>query len=151
MVKHRICEHGRRLTLCKECGGGSICEHGRRRPLCKECNGRQICEHGRVRSKCKECRGSRAAQKRRRAEAPPTAPKRAAKRRRRPFVWPNGAPPGVPVTAAAGTAAIGPSEDQVGSASGPGAGPAAEAPRKLTRYEAMWTDCDPALWEYVVV
>jgi hypothetical protein len=26
-----------------------------------------------------------------------------------------------------------------------------EAPRKLTRYEAMWTDCDPALWEYVVL
>jgi hypothetical protein len=36
----------------------------------------------------------------------------------------------------------------VGSA---GASDATEAPRKPTRYEAMWTDCDPALWEYVVV
>ena len=25
------------------------------------------------------------------------------------------------------------------------------ASTKLTRFEAMWTDCDPELWEYVVV
>jgi hypothetical protein len=36
-------------------------------------------------------------------------------------------------------------------ADGPAAGIVAEAPRKPTRYEAMWTDCDPALWEYVVM
>ena len=49
------CEHGRRRTRCKECGGGSFCEHGRRRSYCKECGGSGICEHGRVRSVCKEC------------------------------------------------------------------------------------------------
>ena len=32
-----------------------VCEHGRRRSGCKECGGSQICEHGRERSKCKEC------------------------------------------------------------------------------------------------
>ena len=26
-----------------------------------------------------------------------------------------------------------------------------EAPTKLSRWEAMWTDCDPAQWEYIVV
>jgi hypothetical protein len=47
----------------------------------------------------------------------------------------------VPVTAATG-----------GSEGGSGsAGAAGSEPRKPTRYEAMWTDCDPALWEYVVV
>ena len=30
-VGHRICEHGRHRSYCKECGGASICEHGRRR------------------------------------------------------------------------------------------------------------------------
>jgi hypothetical protein len=52
----RKCEHGRRRTNCKECGGGSICEHGRERSKCKECGGSQICEHGRERCKCKECK-----------------------------------------------------------------------------------------------
>ena len=56
---HQICEHGRRRSHCKECGGGSqICEHGRRRSICKECGGSQICEHGRERSQCKECGGA---------------------------------------------------------------------------------------------
>ena len=54
----RKCEHGRRRTNCKECGGGSICEHGRERSKCKECGGSQICEHDRVRYNCKECGGS---------------------------------------------------------------------------------------------
>ena len=52
-----ICEHGRRRSECKECGGSGICEHGRRRSQCKECGGSGICEHGRVRSQCKECGG----------------------------------------------------------------------------------------------
>ena len=51
------CEHGRRRTLCKDCGGGSICEHGRRRSICKDCGGSGICEHGRQRSTCKDCGG----------------------------------------------------------------------------------------------
>ena len=50
-----ICEHGRQRSKCKECGGSSICEHGRRRSQCKECGGASICEHGRRRSRCKEC------------------------------------------------------------------------------------------------
>ena len=64
-VKHRsnckvciACPHGRRRSLCKECGGSGICEHGRERHQCKECGGASICEHGRQRSKCKECGGS---------------------------------------------------------------------------------------------
>jgi hypothetical protein len=53
-----ICEHGRVRRQCKECGGSSICEHGRQPSNCKECGGSGICEHGRVRSTCKECGGS---------------------------------------------------------------------------------------------
>ena len=52
------CPHGRKRSICKECGGSSICEHGRQRSRCKECGGGSICEHGRERSKCKECGGS---------------------------------------------------------------------------------------------
>ena len=52
------CEHGRRRSMCKECGGASVCEHGRRRSQCKECGGKGICEHGRLRSQCKECGGA---------------------------------------------------------------------------------------------
>ena len=51
----QICEHGRRRSQCKECGGSSFCEHGRQRSYCKECGGSQICEHGRRRYDCKEC------------------------------------------------------------------------------------------------
>jgi hypothetical protein len=29
--------------------------------------------------------------------------------------------------------------------------PEAPTAAKLTRWEAMWTDCDPEQWEYVVV
>ena len=49
-----ICEHGRRRSDCKECGGSQICEHGRQRSLCKECGGASICEHGRRRSRRKD-------------------------------------------------------------------------------------------------
>jgi len=52
------CEHGKRKTICKECGGGSICEHGKQKSVCKECGGGSICEHGRQKSRCKECGGS---------------------------------------------------------------------------------------------
>ena len=31
------CEHNKRKSRCKECGGSSICEHNRRRSQCKEC------------------------------------------------------------------------------------------------------------------
>ena len=53
------CEHGRRRSRCKECGGSGICEHGRERSQCKECGGSGICEHGRRRSACKECNKDR--------------------------------------------------------------------------------------------
>ena len=141
MGKPVICEHGRRLAYCKECGGSQICEHGRQRTRCMECGGGSICEHGKLRYRCKECRSrdaaeratsSRKGQKRSLHKA---SPKRGTKRKRR--MWPCGAPPGVPVTA----------DGAGGSAGGTGG----EAPRKLTRFEAMWTDCDPALWEYVLV
>ena len=50
---HGPCEHGVKYrSHCKVCGA---CPHGRRRSLCKECGGGSICEHGRQRSKCKEC------------------------------------------------------------------------------------------------
>ena len=52
------CEHRRRRSRCKECGGASICEHGRQRCRCMECGGGGLCKHRRVRSKCKECGGS---------------------------------------------------------------------------------------------
>jgi hypothetical protein len=53
--------------------------------------------------------------------------------------------PGVLVTAAGATCVRG----ELGV---PQSGTAEEEPpRKLSRYEAMWTDCDPEQWEYVVV
>ena len=55
---NQICEHQRRRTQCKECGGSSICEHYRQRSTCKECGGSQVCEHQRLRSICKECGGN---------------------------------------------------------------------------------------------
>ena len=44
------CDHGRRPSQCKDCGGSGVCEHGRRRYSCKDCGGSGRCEHGRVRS-----------------------------------------------------------------------------------------------------
>jgi len=38
------CEHGRKRSQCKECGGASICEHGRQRSKCKECGGSALCK-----------------------------------------------------------------------------------------------------------
>ena len=52
------CEHGKRKSRCKECGGSEICEHGKRKSRCKECGGSEICEHGKRKSRCKECGGS---------------------------------------------------------------------------------------------
>ena len=54
-----FCEHGIQKSRCKECGGSSFCEHGKRKSECKECGGSQICEHGRIKSTCKECGGSK--------------------------------------------------------------------------------------------
>ena len=51
------CEHNRRRSQCRECGGSSICQHNRRRSECKECGGGSICEHLRIRSQCRDCGG----------------------------------------------------------------------------------------------
>jgi hypothetical protein len=52
-----LCEHGRRRSRCKECGGSGLCEHGRERSRCKECGGSGMCEDGRRRSQCKDAEG----------------------------------------------------------------------------------------------
>ncbi len=53
-----ICPHDRVKSECKECGGSAFCEHGKFKSICKECGGSQICEHGKIKSQCKECGGS---------------------------------------------------------------------------------------------
>ena len=53
----KLCEHQRRRSQCKDCGGGSICEHKHVRSICKDCSGGSICEHKRVRSTCQDCGG----------------------------------------------------------------------------------------------
>ena len=53
-----ICEHEKLKSRCKNCGGSEICEHGRRISICIECNGSEICEHKRRKSTCKECNGN---------------------------------------------------------------------------------------------
>ena len=57
VTAHGHCQHGRRRSTCKECGGSAICTHGRQRSRCKDCNGGGICQHGRRRSECKDCGG----------------------------------------------------------------------------------------------
>lgn len=56
-TKKTLCEHNRRRSRCKLCGGTSICEHNRIKSTCKECGGSSICEHNKIRSKCKLCGG----------------------------------------------------------------------------------------------
>ena len=47
-----------RRTSCTDVGmGKKKCEHGRRRSICKDCGGSGLCEHGQRRSRCKECGG----------------------------------------------------------------------------------------------
>ena len=57
MYSKSKCEHGKRISRCKECGGSEVCEHGRRKSICKECGGGEICEHNRVRTRCRDCGG----------------------------------------------------------------------------------------------
>jgi len=38
------CEHGKRKSTCKECGGSAFCEHGKRKSRCKECGGSGLCK-----------------------------------------------------------------------------------------------------------
>jgi hypothetical protein len=57
-INKNKCEHGKKKSKCKDCGGASICEHDRIRSQCKECGGASICEHKRQRSHCKDCGGA---------------------------------------------------------------------------------------------
>ena len=50
-----ICEHNKRKSQCKDCGGSSICEHGRQKSLCKDCGGSSFCEHNKLKSRCNDC------------------------------------------------------------------------------------------------
>lgn len=52
------CEHNRRTSECRECGGSRICEHDRRKSECKDCGGSQVCHHNKIKSYCKICGGS---------------------------------------------------------------------------------------------
>jgi len=56
--QHKLCEHQRQRSACKNCGGSSICEHQRMRSKCKQCGGSSICKHQRHLSACKDCGGS---------------------------------------------------------------------------------------------
>jgi len=38
------CEHGRKKSYCKECGGSFFCKHGKQKPRCKECGGSSLCK-----------------------------------------------------------------------------------------------------------
>ena len=53
------CEHGKRKTRCKECGGSEMCIHEKQKPFCRECNGSQFCIHNKTKSICIDCGGSR--------------------------------------------------------------------------------------------
>jgi len=54
----QICKHNKHQSSCKDCGGSQICEHNKQRSSCKDCGGSQICEHNKQRNKCKDCGGS---------------------------------------------------------------------------------------------
>ncbi len=56
-MTHLICEHNKRKSRCKECGGNLVCSHNRIKDYCKDCGGTQFCQHNRVKSRCKECGG----------------------------------------------------------------------------------------------
>ena len=46
MIKNskQKCEHDKRKSLCKECGGGSLCKHDKEKSHCKECGGSTFCK-----------------------------------------------------------------------------------------------------------
>lgn len=40
---HKInCEHGKRKSYCKDCGGSQICEHKKDKRYCKDCRIKKI-------------------------------------------------------------------------------------------------------------
>ena len=52
------CEHNKRKSLCRDCGGSEICEHNKQKPVCRDCGGSQICPHDKTKSNCRDCGGS---------------------------------------------------------------------------------------------
>lgn len=56
-MTHLMCEHNKRKSRCKECGGESLCLHNRIKEYCKDCGGKQFCQHNKVKSLCRDCGG----------------------------------------------------------------------------------------------
>ena len=55
-TRHTVCVHRKRMTLCKECGGGSLCPHQKQKQTCRECGGSSLCVHSQQKSKCNQCK-----------------------------------------------------------------------------------------------
>ena len=49
------CEHNKRRSRCKICGGKDFCQHDRLRHECVKCHGSTICEHNKKRRNCRLC------------------------------------------------------------------------------------------------
>jgi hypothetical protein len=52
------CEHGKRKTYCRTCGGSSLCIHDKVKRRCHTCGGSAFCEHGKYKETCRTCGGS---------------------------------------------------------------------------------------------
>ena len=52
------CIHGKRKSVCVDCGGGYICPHLKEKSKCRECSPHNYCEHNRRKSECIPCHGS---------------------------------------------------------------------------------------------
>jgi hypothetical protein len=56
--KYNICEHNKRISRCKECGGSALCEHDIEKYKCIDCGGsKNICEHNIRKYFCIPCKG----------------------------------------------------------------------------------------------
>jgi hypothetical protein len=56
--RHRRCQHGKRKTQCKHCGGSSLCRHKVKKNHCSHCRiptHKTFCLHGRQKSRCVLC------------------------------------------------------------------------------------------------
>ena len=53
-----LCEHQRRMSQCKHCGGSGLCEHQQVQSACRDCGGSSFCEHQQQRNFCKACDSS---------------------------------------------------------------------------------------------
>ncbi len=55
-IKHRICIHNRKKTICKRCKGGSVCFHVKIRSACIICSPHNFCIHNRKKWICSLCK-----------------------------------------------------------------------------------------------